>query len=152
MSAKHPKLAVAAITGMLFTSSPVHAFDILRAEQDIPAMAAGAMATTGATCEFGAPKCPLQLAEVVERALCSSSQTRTAWAMVKAQVAGVGVARAAYLPTISVGEPARCTSAIRHRRARSADARSELHLDGQFQKRLAELGSVRLRQLLGSAR
>ncbi len=38
---------------------------------------------------------------MVERALCSNPKTRGAWAVVKAQAAGLGVARAAYLPTIS---------------------------------------------------
>jgi outer membrane protein len=75
------------------------AFDVLRAEQDISSTPAGSMVTI---CQFGdTPGRPLRLAEVVERALCSNPKTRGAWAVVKAQAAGLGVARAAYLPTIS---------------------------------------------------
>lgn len=77
-----------------------HALDVLRAQQDIPATAAGAMLSADG-CPTGAPERPLRLAEAVERSLCSSPKTRQAWADVKAQAAGVGVARAAYLPTVS---------------------------------------------------
>ena len=52
-------------------------------------------------CQFGAPGNPLLLTEAIERALCGSPKTREAWADVKLQAAGVGVARSAYLPTIT---------------------------------------------------
>ncbi|MBN3855826.1 TolC family protein [Paraburkholderia sp. Ac-20340] len=75
------------------------ALDVLRAEQNISATAAGSIVPV---CEFDrAPSRPLPLAEAVERTLCNNPKTRAAWAAVKAQAAGVGVARAAYLPTIS---------------------------------------------------
>lgn len=41
------------------------------------------------------------LLDVVENALCHNPKTRAAWANVKAQAAQVGVAKAAYLPTLS---------------------------------------------------
>lgn len=41
------------------------------------------------------------LLDVVENALCHNPKTRVAWANVKAQAAQVGVAKAAYLPTLS---------------------------------------------------
>jgi outer membrane protein len=44
-------------------------------------------------CQFGAPANPLLLTEAIERALCGSPKTREAWADVKLQAAGVGVAR-----------------------------------------------------------
>nr|WP_094780669.1 TolC family protein [Paraburkholderia ribeironis] len=79
----------------------VHAFDVLRTEGSITATPAGAFVPDPASCQFGPPGVPLALAEAVQRALCSNPKTREAWADVKAGAAGVGVARAAYLPTIS---------------------------------------------------
>lgn len=43
----------------------------------------------------------LSLASVVNRALCSNPQTRSSWAAAQTQAAQLGVARAAYLPTLS---------------------------------------------------
>lgn len=43
----------------------------------------------------------LDLAQVVEQALCNNPQTRVAWANARAQAAQVGVAQSAYLPTIN---------------------------------------------------
>lgn len=87
------------LTGLAALSGSVHAFDVLRAERDIATTPAGPMV---AICQFAdTPGRPLRLAEAVERALCNSPKTREAWAAVKAQAASVGVARAAYLPTVS---------------------------------------------------
>jgi outer membrane protein len=44
---------------------------------------------------------PLSLWDVVDRALCNSSQTRAAWANAKVSAALLGAARSAYLPTLS---------------------------------------------------
>jgi outer membrane protein len=44
---------------------------------------------------------PLALNEAVDLALCNNPQVKTAWAAIKMQAAAVGVADAAYLPTIS---------------------------------------------------
>jgi len=43
----------------------------------------------------------LSLADVVERALCNNPQTYAAWANARAQASQVGVARSAFLPTLS---------------------------------------------------
>lgn len=91
--------AVLAVT--MTTAGSVCAFDVLRAERNISVTAAGAMLPAVDGCPTGAPVRPLRLSEAVERALCSNPKTREAWADVKAQAAGVGVARAAYLPTVS---------------------------------------------------
>ncbi|WP_260858984.1 TolC family protein [Paraburkholderia sp. BCC1885] len=91
-----PHLVLAALTAW---STRVHAFDVLRAEQGISATAAASIVPV---CAFDkTPGRPLGLQEAVERTLCSNPKTREAWAAVKAQAAGVGVARAAYLPQIS---------------------------------------------------
>lgn len=44
---------------------------------------------------------PLSLADVVDLALCNNPQTRALWANARAQAAQVGVATAAYLPTLT---------------------------------------------------
>jgi TolC family type I secretion outer membrane protein len=49
---------------------------------------------------------PLSLWNVVDRALCDNPQTRTAWANAKVSAAQVGVARSAYLPTLSASASA----------------------------------------------
>ncbi|ALP65397.1 TolC family protein [Paraburkholderia caribensis] len=93
------QIRIALLAGLAALSGSADAFDALRAEQDISATPAGSMVTV---CQFAeSPGRPLRLAEAVERALCNNPKTRAAWAAVKAQAAGVGVARAAYLPTVS---------------------------------------------------
>jgi outer membrane protein len=99
VSVKHIACNALLLAGLAMTTSGAHAFDMLRAEQNISATAAGEM---DSVCVFDkVPGRPLRLAEAVERTLCNNPKTREAWAAVKAQAAGVGVARAAYLPTIS---------------------------------------------------
>ena len=44
---------------------------------------------------------PLTLAEAVDLALCNNAQVKLAWASIKMQVAALGEARAAYLPSLS---------------------------------------------------
>jgi outer membrane protein len=89
------------LTSFLVATSHVYAFDVLRTTNGISATAAGAIVPDPLACQFGSPGKPLLLAEAVQRALCSNPKTREAWADVKAQAAGLGVARAAYLPTLS---------------------------------------------------
>jgi outer membrane protein len=99
VSVKHRIQTALLFAGLATMGNAAHALDVLRAEQDISATAAGPMDTI---CVFDkVPARPLRLAEAVERTLCNNPKTRAAWAAVKAQAAGVGVARAAYLPTIS---------------------------------------------------
>lgn len=45
----------------------------------------------------------MTLTQAVDLALCNNPQVRASWAAIKVQAAGIGEARAAYLPTISVG-------------------------------------------------
>ncbi|WP_310601122.1 TolC family protein [Desulfobulbus sp.] len=44
---------------------------------------------------------PLALAEAIDLALCNNAQIKAAWADIKMQAANAGVARSAYLPTLS---------------------------------------------------
>ncbi len=61
---------------------------------------------------------PLSLADVVSRALCNNPQTRAAWSNALVQAAQVGVARSAYLPTISA------TASLQQARSSSASGAS----------------------------
>ena len=55
-----------------------------------------------AICKFDANStAPLTLADIVERALCNNPQTHVAWANARAQAAQVGIARSAYLPSVT---------------------------------------------------
>jgi len=61
----------------------------------------------GKPCSFDdAAGVPISLGGLVDRALCNNPQTRVAWANARIQAAQVGIARSAYLPTISAGASA----------------------------------------------
>jgi outer membrane protein len=85
------------------------ALDVFRTSNDISETPAagfvsantGSTGNAGSLCAFGAPGEPLRLDEAVNRALCNNLRTREAWANVKIQAAGVGAAKAAYLPNVS---------------------------------------------------
>jgi outer membrane protein len=94
-------LRFATIAVCLAAALPARAFDPLFAERTIPANASGNFMPGTDPCDFGPIGMPLGLREAVERALCHNPKTRESWAGVEAQAAAVGVARAAYLPTIS---------------------------------------------------
>lgn len=81
--------------------NPSMAFDPLQTVGSVPVTAASSFVSDAADCVFGVPQEPLRLEEAVQRALCSNPKTREAWADVKAQAAGLGEARGAYLPTLS---------------------------------------------------
>ena len=57
--------------------------------------------TNGAACGDVAPAGPLTLPDLVDLALCRNPATAVAWASVRSAAAGVGIARAANLPTLS---------------------------------------------------
>ncbi|WP_206955962.1 TolC family protein [Trinickia acidisoli] len=82
-------------------ASSARAIDVFNTEHGISQTAAGSILVSPSLCQFGAPGNPLQLREAVERTLCDNPKTREAWESVKVQAAAVGVARAAYLPSIT---------------------------------------------------
>jgi outer membrane protein len=51
-------------------------------------------------CRAGRLSMPVELFEAIERALCESPQTRSAWAAIKAAAANVGLSKSAYSPTL----------------------------------------------------
>jgi TolC family type I secretion outer membrane protein len=64
--------------------------------------AGGIQMQTVAPCRFdSAAQAALALADVVERALCNNPQTHQAWATARFQAAQLGVARSAFLPSVS---------------------------------------------------
>jgi outer membrane protein len=83
------------------------AFDIFRTDLAVPPEPSGAMLHSEnpenqkGICVFGTLGQPLNLTEAIERSLCNNPKTREAWATVKVQSAGVGIAKAAFLPTVS---------------------------------------------------
>ncbi|MGQ0700294.1 MAG: TolC family protein [Panacagrimonas sp.] len=105
----HRRARARLAAGLLLTcsSSPCLAYDLdpfetrhgVSATPEVSLLQTEIRAEAG--CEFAAVDGPLALLEAVERALCNSPETRRAWASAKAQAAEVGVATAAYLPTLS---------------------------------------------------
>jgi outer membrane protein len=85
------------------TSSSAWAFDPFMTGRSVPASAAGSMLGDGgnSVCVFGSVPDPLPLEEAIERGLCNNPKTREAWANVKIAAAGIGIGRAAYLPTVT---------------------------------------------------
>lgn len=75
--------------------------DFMRTEAGVPVLPSASLLAADHGCSFGLLGQPLGLKEAIERALCNHPKTREAWASVKMQAAGVGAARAAYLPTLS---------------------------------------------------
>ena len=96
--------AVAAFLG-LFGPGPVAAAgnDPFATQELAASSQAGSVrhSLIDAPCEERFPAL-LALADVVERALCNNPQTREAWANARVQAAQVGIARSAYLPSLSV--------------------------------------------------
>ena len=83
------------------------AFDPLGSERDLAALPPPGLLPLDAEL-VGGPACPgplaagkVSLAEVVKRALCQDPRTRQAWADSRLQAARLGIARSAYLPTVS---------------------------------------------------
>ena len=66
---------------------------------------------TGRPCPARLPARPLNLADVIDTALCRNPQTASAWATARSRAAAVGSARSAYLPTLSASGSATRTVA-----------------------------------------
>ena len=91
----------ACVIPFIVASPQARAFDILRTSTGVPTTPAAPLLQGAGPCVFGAVAQPLPLEDAVERALCGNPKTREAWASIKAEAAGVGARRAAYLPTLS---------------------------------------------------
>src|ERR1700683_2591629 len=68
---------------------------------EVPANPAAPLLTgPGADCKERVLNSPIQLFDAIERALCESPKTRSAWAAIKGAAASVGISKSAYLPTL----------------------------------------------------
>ncbi|AOK18974.1 MULTISPECIES: TolC family protein [Burkholderia cepacia complex] len=95
-------IAAAALWIGLCGAGSAHAFDPFLTERALSGTpAADMLDQRPGICAFGDLPQPLQLQDAVERALCGHPKSRQAWANVKIQAAAVGVARAAFLPTVN---------------------------------------------------
>lgn len=98
-----PLLALALLVSAPSRADSIWA-DPLRTANAVTNTPATALLAGSNSCGFS-PQLPnpLTLLDAVERALCRNPQTRQAWANVKTQAAALGVSRAAYLPTLTMG-------------------------------------------------
>lgn len=96
-------VANACLFAMACGVSSVWAFDPLWVEHSVSTTpAAGVLGSDrAAVCVFDALPRLLRLQDAIERSLCLNPKTREAWANVKIQASAVGVARGAFLPTLS---------------------------------------------------
>ncbi len=80
-------------------ASPALAGDPFGTLEAVPPM--GGLRAAPAPCQAAELGKPLDLADVVDIALCNNPQTRLGWANARYQAALAGVAQAAFLPTVS---------------------------------------------------
>lgn len=89
---------------MLFTATIPTAIsgDLFGTASQVPKNPAAAMltGTHEDACKQQALSSPLALFEAIERALCESPKTRSAWAAIKEAAANLGISKSAYLPTL----------------------------------------------------
>ncbi|MGH8518357.1 MAG: TolC family protein, partial [Panacagrimonas sp.] len=80
-------------------SLPATAFELRDPFAELAAIPA--LNETGRACPPTLPARALNLADVIDTALCRNPQTASAWGTARARAADVGVARSAYLPDLS---------------------------------------------------
>ncbi len=125
--------------------------DPLATEAGLPLRPSPALAgrTGAAPCADALPATPLGIIDVVDLALCNNAITREAWANARVQAAGLGVAQAAWLPSLDAqGSLARAWSeGTGHNQRSAALTLSWLLFD--FGTRAANVENAR--QLLAAA-
>jgi outer membrane protein len=75
--------------------------DVFNTGADVSKGPTGSFGDPNDLCRQGPIPVPLALYDAIERALCDSPRTRASWAAVKAAAATLGVAKSAYLPTLT---------------------------------------------------
>lgn len=93
--------ALRRLSPLLALTAPALAADPFGTLEAVPPVAG--LTTAPAPCRLADLARPLELAEVVDLALCNNPQTRQAWGNARVQAAQVGVAQAAFLPALSAG-------------------------------------------------
>lgn len=98
-------LAMAVISAgcCAMVDATAQSLDVFRTSAQIPAGPASFSLGGNAVpiCSADPPSTELTLDLAVDRALCHNPKTQSAWASVKVKAAGVGAAKAAYLPSIN---------------------------------------------------
>jgi outer membrane protein len=91
-------------TIMLFvvTSQSAISSDIFSTGAQVPPTPAAPLLSgvNADDCRQGAISSPVVLFDAIERALCESPKTRSAWAAIKAAAANLGISKSAYLPAL----------------------------------------------------
>jgi outer membrane protein len=77
------------------------AADVFRTESQIPATPTAPLGLAEEVCQGNTFPVPLTLSAAVDRSLCASPKTRSAWLAIKSAAAVVGQSKAAYLPTLT---------------------------------------------------
>ncbi len=98
-----PSIAIKVMMMAAFASGNLAAAsDIFNATAQVPASPAAPLLGAAAEdpCRQYSLSSVVTLFEAIERSLCESPKTRSAWAATKAAAAGVGQSKAAYLPTL----------------------------------------------------
>ena len=98
----------------------------------------GLRADTAAPCQPADLGKPLDLTEVVDIALCNNPQTRQSWAGARVQAAQVGVAQAAFLPSVSAGAS---VNRLRNEATRGGDAYTQRALGVDLSYILFDFGA-----------
>ncbi|MBR8252243.1 TolC family protein [Burkholderia ambifaria] len=95
-------LLSAACAVMLLAAWPAEAqlFDVYRTHKLVSETPAASM-LKNVPCKAEAFDRPIELEDAILQAVCANPRTRQAWANARAQAAAVGVAEAAYLPTLN---------------------------------------------------
>jgi outer membrane protein len=106
-SAAHrgPALGRAILLAIMFLLAGIRSAnsdDIFGTRAQIPPNPASSLQSGAMTdyCRQEAITSPVVLFDAIERALCESPKTRSAWAAIKAAAASLGISKSAYLPTL----------------------------------------------------
>jgi TolC family type I secretion outer membrane protein len=125
-------IAVLALPGPL-----VLAGDPFATLASVPPMT-GLPAAGTAPCQPADLAKPLDLAVVVDLALCNNPLTRQGWANARIQAAQVGVAQAAFLPSVSAGAS---VARIRNEAVRGGDPYTQRAIDADLSYVLFDFGA-----------
>jgi TolC family type I secretion outer membrane protein len=125
-----------ALVAALIAATPAPAADPFGALEAVPPIAGLHPAPT--PCQPADLARPLDLATVVDLALCNNPQTRQGWASARLQAAQVGVAQAAFLPSVTAGAS---VARIRNEAARGGDPYTQRSVDADLSWVLFDFGA-----------
>jgi TolC family type I secretion outer membrane protein len=120
----------------VLAATPALATDPFGALEAVPPMAG--LHPAPAPCQPADLARPLDLATVVDLALCNNPQTRQGWASARVQAAQVGVAQSAFLPSVSASAS---VTRIRNEAARGGDPYTQRSVDADLSWVLFDFGA-----------